>query len=287
MTTEEQIRKILAARSLASAVGKRTVKEVLMEIHPDRCSHPEATAAMAALNALRSDAENGVKLDDDAGAFRAWADRAEFPAGAAQNASQKNWDILSGTRDPLTDVLARYIGRSETRDDTGRKVSFRARAVQLAGLKLPQAHVNWILSRMLEFAAYVNKRGFVHGSLHPNSVFITPEDHGIQVSSMYTMTRIGQKLTGASGKYLHWYPAENRKTKIATPDIDVEMCMRTAAVLLGDPSGTGVTLRKDPSVNKAFLEFIMARHSDPGKAWLEYRELLGREFKKEFVILDL
>lgn len=287
---ESIIERVLSAKSLAGALAGETYKSLLVKIHPDRCRDPRATDAMSALNALRDASENGVKAEDDAGPYRLWEKYADFPVNDAQRRSQRNWEALAGVRDPLRDVLMKYIGVSEIQSRSAgvfRRLEFRDRVVPLAGLTLPQVHVNWVLSRMLEFAAYCNKRGLVHGSLHPNSVLITPADHGIQVASMYTMTPIGERLAGASGKYLHWYPMESRRTKLATPDIDTEMCMRTAAVLLGDPSGNGVVLRKRPDVNKPLLEFIMTRHSDPNKAWLEYRELLRKEYKKEFIKLEI
>lgn len=284
---EQDIERILGARSMKAALGTATYKAVLVKIHPDRCMHPKAVEAMAKLNALRDASENGIKLADDAGPFKAADGWAEFPINDSQRKAQAAWNRLTTGKDVKTDNFKKYLPSASDTNHMRRHLSFRARAVQLENLTLSQPHVCWALSRMLEFASWMEGLGLVHGTLHPGSVFITPEDHGIQVTGLYTVSEVGKPLTGASGKYLTWYPAEARKTKLATNSIDTEMCMRTAAYLLGDKSGLGVSLRKRPDVNQAFLEFILRKHSSPSTCWREYRELLTREFKKEFVPLDL
>ncbi len=83
----------------------------------------------------------------------------------------------------------------------------------------------------------------MHCGLNPESIFIVPETHGIQICSFYHLTKIGNRIGTISGKYSNWYPQDVFKTKIATPIIDLGCSMKIASYLLGDTSGIGIKHR--------------------------------------------
>jgi serine/threonine protein kinase len=162
---------------------------------------------------------------------------------------------------------------------------FAKRAIPLGGLTLPQEHVNWVLSRLLEYTAYLAQVDFVHCGLMPENVFIVPENHGIIIISFYHLTRIGSTVKTISAKYKDWYPPELLQTKLATSGVDLEMVKKIAIYLLGDQSGAGVKLRK--THNADFINFLIKRHDDPYNTYKEYRELLKNNFESKFHVLNI
>ncbi len=178
----------------------------------------------------------------------------------------------------------RYIPTKSLIEKDSQYITLKERCVPLSSLGvLPQTHVNWILSRMIEFIGYFHLKGYAHCGINPDSVYIEPKSHGINVISFYHVTPIGEKLTTASGKYLHFYPEHVKTKKIATPDIDIELCKKTAIYLLGEKSGIGTPLRK--THNNAFLDFISKNHTDAIECFKEYRTMIGRNFEKKFTHL--
>lgn len=142
--------------------------------------------------------------------------------------------------------------------------------------------MNWIYSRILEFAGWINQTGYVHAGFTPDSIYTVPETHGIQVISFYHMTKIDDKLKTISGKYAPLYPASVFKNKNAYPGIDIDLAKKIAITLLGDKSGAGTRLRA--SHNSSLINYLQTLDSDPIESYYKYRKLLDANFKKEFVV---
>ena len=160
------------------------------------------------------------------------------------------------------------------------------RVVPLAGLTLPVEHVAWVLSRLLEFVAWLHQEGFCHAGLNPESLALAPETHGLVAVSFYHLTSLNGPLTTISGKYRHWYPDVIFAEKRAVPGIDLALAQRTAVCLLGDPSGNGTRLRG--TVDDRLLTFLLRPHHNAYAAYDEYRKLLQQLFpKKQFHPLNL
>jgi hypothetical protein len=303
----EIIRKVIEAKTEAEFIdsgvfefedGKLSpsqVKEILKSIHPDICSLPGAAEATSKLNVWKDYFEEGKVFRDDAGEFKTngfWL-RSNNPGTddkLAENIewSIQNYDILSRSK-PLESIHFRKYIPLSIAIETGAmnfEFTFEKRSVPLSGLQLPQEHVNWILNRLLEYCTYLSQYGNMsHCGLNPESVFIVPETHGIQICSFYHMTKFGNKIGTISGKYSHWYPASVFQTKIASAAIDIECSKKIAAYLLGDPSGTGVRLKK--THNEAFINFIVKQHTNAFEALEEYRAILAANFEKKFHHLSL
>jgi hypothetical protein len=158
--------------------------------------------------------------------------------------------------------------------------SWKPLAVPLSGRQLPLHHVNWLLSRLLEFCAWLSQEGYVHGGLHPESIWLVPKTHGIIIGSFYHLKRRGTRISTVSANYQHWYPATVFKDKQAVTQTDLEMCKRTAAYLLGDKSGSGVMLRKTQPPK--MVDFLLATHTDAYQCYDEFRHLLKVEFEAKF-----
>ena len=240
---------------------KDSYKSTVLLIHPDRCSHPLASDAMAKLNMLKERFEQGVVIRDDAGEFNTndYTVRFKGDKAAIKNSCQ-NYNLVHLKKHDAANLIARYIPESMSMDGDELVVKLNTRAIPLLNLNLPQEHVNWILSRILEFSVYLNNMGYMHGGISPESIFVEPENHGIQVVSFYHMTRIGERVKTYSAPHKNWYPPSLFDTKIATSKVDLELAKKIAIYLLGDKSGSGVKLKK--THNEAFVNFVISQHSN-------------------------
>lgn len=292
METDELIDKLTNAQRLEQVMNVNNFKDeyrsLVKKLHPDMCKHPKAAELFDKLNQLKDKFENGVTFKDEAGKFNTKGMESRYTGDFNfLKASYGNYNKLMNFHDKASESFKRYIPKTMGISGTELLVKYHERAIPLSGLTLPQKHVNWIFSRMIEFAAWLQQQGLSHCGINPESMFITPENHGLQVSSFYMMTKLGQKPEGVAGMYINWYPPELFKDKKAITAIDVELCKKTAIYLLGDRSGVGIKLKRDPNIHQAVLDFLIARHDDAYQCFKEYRELLDKHFKKEFHILDL
>jgi len=261
-------------------------KQFAKQIHPDICSEAGAKDALAKLNSYKEELEKGKSHIDDAGTVTYTILKTSIVgAKPILDFSLSNFNKLLSFKDKMDLDFQRYIPKSailESGDPSTLTFNFALRAIPLSSLgTLPQEHVNWILSRMLEFIAYIHKKGYVHAGINPDSVYVEPINHGINVMSFYHMTTLDKKMGTASGKWLYMYPDHVKKDKIAKADIDIELCKRTAIYLLGDKSGIGNVLRKTHSI--PFIDFCQKKHTDPVQAFLDYRAMLEKNFEKKFI----
>lgn len=284
MSLENLIQNIHRAHRIGelfvSADWKRAYRAAVLQLHPDRCSHPEAAGALIRLNDLRAAHERGKLLVDDAGNLRAFDWGARFEGDRALlEQSQLNYNKLAVLRNRSAQHFQRFLP-DHLSLEKNLTASWSAVATALSGRSFPLHHVNWILSRMLEFCAWLSQESYVHGGLHPESIWLVPKTHGIIVGSFYHLQRKGARLTTVSANYQHWYPTAVFADKQAITQTDLEMCKRTAAYLLGDKSGSGVSLKKTQP--PAIVDFLLATHTDAYQCYDDFRQLLKAEFETKF-----
>jgi hypothetical protein len=266
---------------------KTEFNTIVKQIHPDTCTDPGAVEATSKMNIWKSQYENGKPFTDDAGVFKTNGYWADFSSALPNlTASVDNYRMFQQLQSDADKHFKKYLPKECIRlaDGTYRFV-FEKRAIPLSGLQLPQEHVNWVLNRLLEYIAWLSQSGFVHGGLNPESVFIVPENHGIQVVSFYHLARKDRKIHTISGRYMNWYPAQVIKTKTASPVTDLECAKRIAAYLLGDASGNAVKFRK--THNEDFINFLLTQHDNAYECLTQYQQLLRRNFKTKFYSLTI
>lgn len=278
------IHKILIANHLKMVLDianwKAEYREIVRWLHPDRCRVEGSVKALIHLYGLRENFEKGTLKEDDAGKFRMKDTTAIFQGNIdLLKLSYNRFVQLKIQNDSAARHFQHYLPESMALTDK-LEVRFKHRVVPLSGLELSQQHVMWILSRMLETCAWFAQMGYVHTGINPESVFVVPETHGIVIGSFYHFTPIGGRLKTLSARYKNWYPDAVFDTKKATTNIDLELCKRTAAYLLGDTSGTGVKLLK--TCNKALVNFLLDTHTDAYDCYDAYRKMLKRNFKSRF-----
>ncbi len=258
----------------------RDYKKALAKLHPDINKSRAATDAYIKLIQLKSEFDKGKILEDDAGFFEEKDGLFYFKGDKPfLTLSYENYLMLKGKRDESSLSFHKYLPDSMALSQE-LKVSLVKRAVPISKLVLPQEHVLWVLSRMLEVSAWFSQIGYVHCGINPESVFIVPETHGIIISTFYHLTKANLKIKTISGKYKNWYPKEVFDNKRAKSKIDVELSKRTAAYLLGDHSGMGIKLRR--SHHPALIEFLLKRHGNPIDCYDSYRKMLKKNFKVKF-----
>lgn len=290
-TPQELITKIETSTKIEDVIlgldFKKEFQEILKQIHPDVCNLPGAANAMAKMNTWRDYRENGKEYKDDAGTYRTNGYWIKF---SSENDSRKwsleNFRIFQNRKDKRDEYFRQYMPKeARLAADGTYAMYFEKRSIPITELTLPQEHVNWILNRLLEYCAYLSEIGMCHGGLTPESIFITPENHGIQVVSFYHMAAFSRPIKTISGKYKHWYPHQLFSDKTATPQIDLTLATRIAAYLLGDRSGSGIKFRK--THNEEFINFIIAQHSNAYETLMAYRAMLAKNFEKKFHSLTI
>jgi len=282
MTTEQAVTKIMTAVKFADIVDigryKEDYRELVKLVHVDKGGSLEAVTK---LNDFKTIHEKGTKYEDEAGEYYSngyWIKR------KVDDLVKKSYNNYLLIKKLGVDHLNRYI--PEHGEIVGEEIvyTFGKRCVPLP-LALEGEHVRWVLSRMLEFIMMLEANGYTHGGINPDNVFIDPENHGIMVTSFYHMKRIGSRMSTINGKYMSWYPHQLFKFKTAYPLVDIELVKKTAIYLLGDRSGVGVRLKK--SENKELMEFLMSQGNNTHDEYKRYRELLTRNFKTKFHILNI
>jgi hypothetical protein len=266
---------------------KTEFNNIVKQIHPDTCTDPGAVEATSKMNIWKNQYENGRPFTDDAGVFKTNGYWVDFSSTLPNlNTSVDNYNMFQQLRSDADIHFKKYLPKEcRTLNDGTCRFVFEKRAIPLSGLQLPQEHVNWVLNRLLEYIAYLSQSGFVHGGLNPESVFIVPENHGIQVVSFYHLARKDRTIHTVSGRYMNWYPAQVLKTKTAAVVTDLECAKRIAAYLLGDASGNAVKLRK--THNEDFINFLLTQHDNAYQCLTRYQTLLRKNFKTGFHSLTI
>ena len=199
---------ILAATDPRKVLGedpKRGFHELAREWHPDRCSHPKATAVLAKLTELRDIAagkrERATPLLSGSMAWGMDGVRITYPAhdgkGVAHGLRQlgrchenvakrlpkiidakANEIYLSRPKDgvPLQDVLDKYPG----------------------GVK--DVHVAWIVSRLYELVAHTHNRAqMVCLGIVPDAIMVLKKAHGVLPLDWRFLTAEGQRVKELPG----------------------------------------------------------------------------------------
>lgn len=295
MTDIELIDKLLKAKKptdiFTSDDWKKEYTRYAMLIHPDKCRDPRAGDAMAVLSGFKDLITRGSDGTDDSGYYKRFENKMIFEVTDDNEKlfqrSAENWRRLRANAVGNKDNFKKY--QPDMMSFKGKEfiVEFNERALPLAGITLPQVHVNWIFSRMFEFSLFVRMAGYSHMGINPETIFIVPDTHGIICTSFYHLTPLGQRAKTYATRYRNWYPSTLFSKKKATGDIDLELAKKTAIYLLGDKSGAGTSLKRNSDVNQDMLTFFLSKHEGVFTDYDDYRSLLAKNFEKKFYKLDI
>jgi len=295
MTDIDVIEKILKSSKPSDLFNGDEPKKIYIQysklIHPDVCGNKSAGEAMAKMNYFKDVIENGTPYVDETGPFRVFEKKIVYEVNDGNRKlltkSVSNYKLLMTKHDNASVHFHKYLPQSMVLEKDQLTINLADRSVPLTGQKLEQKHINWLFSRMFEFTLWLRQIEYVHLGLNPTTVFVVPETHGIIVISFYHMTVLGKKAETISAKYKMWYPTTLFTKKVATPDIDLELCKKIALYLLGDKSAAGTKLKKEKEVNQEVLTFLLTKHKNEKDEFVQYRELLKKNFESKFYPLSL
>ncbi|HWY10566.1 MAG TPA: hypothetical protein VN026_04520 [Bacteroidia bacterium] len=293
ITAEEVIKKVLDSKSVIDVFydvndWKFNYKNYIRLIHPDVCKLPKAKEATEKLNQFKDELDSGKKHNDDAGTVSYALKTVEIVGDKDLiKKSLDNYNYLMSLTDESSKHFKKYLPISgKLISENELEFTLSNRAVPLSSLgTVEQKHANWMLSRMFEFAGWINQLGYSHAGINPESVYIMPENHGMTCISFYHMTKLNTSLKAISAKYSNFYPPQVFTNKKAESNIDIELSKRTAIYLLGDKSGSGVILRK--THENEIIDFLQKQQYDTIETYKEYRTLLKKYFDtKQFHVFN-
>lgn len=272
-------------------------KILAKNLHPDVNKDKDAILAFTHLNNLKTDFEKGYVFRDESGEFRSnylvhrWGGDIDLLKKSKLNYDKIVYLAKTNLNMQSFDHFMQYIPSKLDFEGDELVYSSRNKCIPLSkviGL-LPEAeknkHVNWIFSRLIEFVTMLESLEVTHAGLNPDSIFIIPETHGIKVTSFYHVCT--DRVKTINGKYKNYYPPYMFDTKEAGSYIDINLAKKTAICALGDISGSGVRLRGDVNVNQNVLNFLMSPETDAFSSMRIWREILDKNFIKEFVHLTI
>ena len=295
MTEKEIIDMVLAANKPSDLfVGSEWKKEFFklsQSVHPDVCTDKRANDAMAKLSGFKDLMEKGYELVDESGAFKVFDNKLVYlitdKNRTLLNKSYNNYMKLMSLKSKSADNFKLYLPKSMVLSKDELTINFSHRAIPLTNKKLEQVHINWIFSRLFEASLRFRDNNYSHTGLNPTSVFVVPENHGIIITTFYHMTALYSKVETISAKYRTWYPSDLFSKKIATPEIDLELSKKIGIYLLGDKSTAGTSLKRNKDINQDILTFLIASHENTLENYTKYRDILKKNFKSEFIHLNL
>ena len=248
---------------------------LIKKYHPDVNHSSKANDVIVKLTTYKDQIENGILFTDDISKEnRYYCDKIIVRATDKDIArhSINKYNSLLGLNVNLDAYLPEeYVLTSNTEEKI--VIKPRWRAIPLSSINgLPQKHINWIFSRILEFCAYMEKHSYIHFGINPSSVFICPENHGIQIVSFYHTIKKGENPKSLSGLYSSYYPRLTKHISSYGNSVDLELAIHTIKSIMAGYKYDDV-----------FMNFINQTSTEsPMQYYLKYREMLTKNYNNEF-----
>ncbi len=165
-------------------------------------------------------------------------------------------------------------------------------------------HVAWIMSRMHNFAAYLQWAGMTHNAIGLDTCFIVPKDsnfnrtgknkiapkdHALSVlGGWWYAAKSGERVLGLSPQAANYAPREVLKTGISDMQLDRTMIRVAGRELLGDASG--VRLSTSGKIPRPMIDWLATPGSgnaiEDFATWRD--KILTDSFgKREFVEMNV
>ena len=129
--------------------------------------------------------------------------------------------------------------------------------------KLNPCMAAWIISRMFDFSMMLHVNQMVGNGFSMSTCFVHLKDHRMtDLTSFFYATPISGKLHALNADAIDFYPHDCLTKKQADPKCDVALIKRLGIQLLGDPSGVGNILSKDPEIPEPILKFLQSTGSN-------------------------
>ena len=121
----------------------------------------------------------------------------------------------------------------------------------------------WIVTSMLNNACMYNHIGYVGNSFDIDSYFIDLDKHyGWDLAGFFFHCKKGEKLVALSRNAMDLYPVHALDKKVSDTVADIRMIQRTASIVFGDTSGTGLKLKDVPDPIVKFIQHPASDNAD-------------------------
>jgi hypothetical protein len=105
---------------------------------------------------------------------------------------------------------------------------------------LDPKHTAWIISRLLNFACYLQFSNLSLNDISLNNIWITPAEHTIALlGGWWYASIIGKRLKAVPNRTLNFLSPKTLSTKITSEKTDLELIRVVARELIGDKTGVG------------------------------------------------
>lgn len=135
--------------------------------------------------------------------------------------------------------------------------------------EIPEKHVAWIGSGLLNIACWLQWAGLVHGAIGPDTILINPTTHSVRLFAGWSLaTAKNTRPTMISERTLRIVPRLTLSDETVNSLVDAELIRQTLREALGDPSGTKIHRSTLPTPLRQWITLPAKNNAvDDYKAW--------------------
>lgn len=123
--------------------------------------------------------------------------------------------------------------------------------------KLDPKHVAWVGNRLFNLACFLRHNGLVYNTFTLDNIFVSPKYHSaLLIGGWWYSTEINHKLSAIPGELLTILPKQIKVDKISKSEYDILSIKYVLLKLLGDKTGTGMSLLCDKTIPKPMLDYL-------------------------------
>ena len=253
----------------------------LAKVHPDICKEPKAEEAFLRLQTLYDIHKNGSTFVSDLGTVT-YYEYGKIVIKGKKFILETN--LLWWNKLRKIEHLIEYLPKEAyLEDDETLIMKYNGYLRNPSELKIPMVHINWMISRMLEFVGFCFINGIYHNSMNPKAILINPVTHSVIIINYLHCTLVPNPPTTAYKEYASWY-----KDKDSVDALNFNLIAKTAISLMGDKTGIGNKLLLEKEVNKVVLKFLQERRTSPiPYTYLEYKKMLLTVYENKFIKYEI
>jgi hypothetical protein len=137
--------------------------------------------------------------------------------------------------------------------------------------KVPAVHAAWMTSRMLNQACLYHYAGIVNNTFSLQSFFVNPETHeGFDYGGLMYGCPDGGKLVALTRRSFGLYPGDALAKKQGSSRIDSILIRNTLSMLLGDPTGVGLSLQNNVEIPEVLRKWV--RETAPADVFQDFKD---------------
>jgi hypothetical protein len=156
------------------------------------------------------------------------------------------------------------------------------------GGKLPDRHVAWVMSRLLNISCYMNYSGVVHNGITVDNCFMSPSLHSVLLlGGWWYATELGKPMIGIPAEVFEVMSVAAKARRISSNMTDLESIKQIGRVLLGQNNCR--LLAASDLAPKPFTDFLISGSKESSiEEFKKWSKALDAAYgKRQFVPLDV